>query len=267
MILIPEIPNQSVCISIMDLRIESYSTKNGVRHVIRDDLLYGGTKQRAGLNYIKATMTNKTTTLLYTSSYNGYGPVVCALVAKELGLKAIVILSLKAFGNSYNSTVTQAEQSTTVKKCRELGATVIYCITWHDLVQQGKTLSEDPAVYWIPLGFKDKIYVDYLITSLKSIVPPNIKRLWVVGGSGVLCLALSKILPSSTIFLVPVDLSSTSYGKLHSYVSPQSNVKIIKTLAQIIDTPYPTIKGYDSRAWDASVEYGKEGDYVWNVAE
>lgn len=208
--------------------------------------------------------------MLYTSSYNGYGPVATSLVAKELGLKCIVILGLKAFGKQKNSTREEAEQSSSVKKCRELGATVIFVDKWSELVLQGMKHQEDKSVYWIPLGFKDEnnLFEDILVESLSTLNPMQdaIKRLWVVGGSGVLARSLSRALPKTNILLVPVDSQGKSFDKLLLHVSSFKNITTFERKFPPQLTPYRTIKGYDSKAWDGAVICGKDGDYVWNVA-
>lgn len=239
---------------------------SGVRNVIRDDLLYAGTKQRVASQYIKNCLPIGIKNLLYTSSYNGYGHVVTAFVAQEIGIKCTVVLALKAFGSQHTSSIKDAEQSSSVKKCRELGATVIYANTWNQLVQLGQQISADPLVHWLPLGFKDDRFVDLLATNIRETMLIKPKRMWVVGGCGVLAKALSSAFPECHIFVVPVDIAGSSYHKLVSYIGSLVNVTIHKQSSQSLPCPYPTITGYDSKAWDASVKYGQDGDYVWNVA-
>jgi 1-aminocyclopropane-1-carboxylate deaminase/D-cysteine desulfhydrase-like pyridoxal-dependent ACC family enzyme len=255
----------------MDFKIETYPVKDsGVRYVIRDDYLYAGTKQRAVKQFIEQTMSPCTKTLLYTSSYNGYGPVATALAAGDLGLKCIVILCLKAFGKQTNSTKEEADKSSTVKKCRELRATVAYVDSWQKLNNQGMELQRDKTIYWIPLGFKDSknLFEDILFEQLSPLaeIHKPIKRLWVVGGSGVLARALSRALPDANILLVPVVLEGKSFEKLYNYVMEYDNISILSSIPSVKITPYPTIEGYDSKAWDSACSCGINEDYVWNVA-
>lgn len=253
----------------MDFRIVTYPVKgSGVRYVVRDDYLFGGTKSRVASKFVQTYLPEGTKTLLYSSSYNGYGPVVTALVAKELGLKCILVLSLKAFGKQKNSTREEAEQSTSVKKCHELGAIIIFVQTWFELNTKGKEFSCDKTIWWLPLGFKDERFENLLAEVLSPLaaLTKKINRIWVVGGTGLLSRALSKALPDADILLVPVDLEGKSYKKLHDHVSSYKKIKMLTKSICPKPTPYPTIQGYDSKAWDAAVIYGREGDYVFNVS-
>lgn len=250
----------------MDFHYETFKVGRGVRHVIRDDCLFAGTKQRVATEFLRRTLPGSVTTLLYTSSFNGYGPVATAYAAKELGLKCLLVLSLKAFGQARNSTVEEANKSTSVKKCRELGAKVTFASTWGDMNATAKQL-ESESVFWLPLGFKDNLFENLLSETFSPLQQLNPKRIWVVGGTGTLARALAKAFPSSTVFVVPTDKAGKSFPKLVDYVSSLKNVSVVTQSVPVLETPYPTVKGYDSKAWDAAVALGRSGDFVWNVAE
>ena len=249
----------------MDFYCESYQTHNGIRHVIRDDCLFAGTKQRVVVEFFRETLSPDVTTLLYSSSYNGYGPVATAFAARELGLKCILILSRKGFGKPKRSSRKEVNKSLTVLKCKQLGAKIIIVDNWFQLNLLAESLKSN-KIYWVPLGFKDPFF-EYLLTEeMKRLKKLRIKRIWVVGGTGILARSICNALPKATVFLVPTDKNSNSFPKLVDFVIPFERIKIITSDCPVLKTPYPTIQGYDSKAWDCSVELGEPGDFVWNVA-
>jgi len=245
-------------------------------HVFADHHINAGTKDRVSAKYISHCISNvmkrDIKCLLYTSSYNGFGPVACASGARSNGLDCTLVLCLKGFGHSKESTIDEANASLSVIRAREYGAKIFFAKTWQEMIHLGKKISEEENVWWLPLGFKDDLYVqmlaDELIEAVKATTFPSpVNRIFVVGGCGVIARVLSIVFPNTTIMLVPIIFGGQSYFKLKSYVSQSKNIQLINKHSPQVVSPYPSVINYDSRAWDSAVDIGISGDYVWNVAE
>jgi len=252
--------------------VETYEIKNKRLNVFADQHIYAGTKDRASGSYIKSLITKdpKIDTLMYTSSYNGFGSVACASAAKEHGLHCILVLCLKGFGHQNISSIAVADKSVSVVRARSYGAEVFYANTWKDMVIYAQKIIKDNII-WIPLGFKDDLYVSMMSQSIKTALqstslPEPVQRIFVVGGSGVIARILADVFQSAIIVVVPIIFYGQSFDKLKSYASMSKNITILDKHYVEKECPYETIKYYDSRAWDSAVSIGKNGDYVWNVA-
>ena len=258
---------------ISPIVIESYICQpSKILHVFADHHLYAGTKGRVCATYISNMLEKHPNTrcLLYTSSYNGFGPVACSLAAKENNLKCILVLCLKGFGHNSVSSIETANECISVRRSRENGADVYFASNWHEMNDIGGKLSTND-VLWMHLGFKDDLYVNMLTDNIKKSVsvtlfPSPIKRIFVVGGCGVIARVLSNVFPWTIIVLVPIIFKGSSFYKLKAYASLSKNIYILDRHSNVIKCPYPCVNNYDSRSWDAAVEFGQSGDYIWNVA-
>ena len=254
------------------LVIKDYAINGKVFHVVRDDLLVAGTKQRAASLFVKGLLADKPNikTLLYTAPYNGYGPVAAAHAANELGLKCKLVLALKAFGAERSTSLEDATNSPTVRKATKLGAEITFSPTWADLVIEGKRIAKDDTVFWLPLGFQGAEFVKALAESIKEaaggLAPP---RIWVAGGTGALATALATAFAQAEIHIVPASRDEKVVSKILKVIDDNglsARVHIAPEAPHVHGTPYPTVSGYDERAWDSAVQDGKSGDYIWNVA-
>jgi hypothetical protein len=232
--------------------------------VVADDHgLYAGTKQRGILPYFRALKLEKPwiSTVLYTGTPNGYGPVAAALGASLSGLRCHLVLSLQQMGGA-RLAESQADKAPAVQKARALGATIEYRGPWRDATARGKALSggSGGAVYWLPLGLKDSRFEAALARGLREAAPPGFaegKRIWVVGGVGAVANALAAAYPRAEVVVVPA-------GSLKKLTTRASIFK--GKAAPPTPTPYPTVVGYDSKAYDTAAVHGTPGDVVWNVA-
>ena len=258
------------------ITIKEYEYNGKTFKVIRDDLLEVGTKQRVAKNYctyLVAHSETPITHLLYTGTYNGFGPVALAWGANQINIKATVVLSLEPVGYGKKLTKELAELTKNVKLCRKYGAEVLFVNNWKEINQMGAKLSEQEGWYWVPLGFDDETFIRCLAYDLTKCINLdnqdeisnlNGSNIWMVGGSGTIARAYSLAYPNSTIYLIPAILKQIN--KLENKCKKYKNIKIIQHHSKKLITPYPTVENYDSIAWDTAVALGKTGDYILNVA-
>ena len=91
------------------------------------------------------------------------------------------------------------------------------------------------------------------------------KRIWLVAGSGTLLKSLRKVFPRSKFMVVQVGKKiwpDQMRVKDKLFVSPKKFWEKADPLP-----PYPSVSTYDAKLWEFVLKYGKNDDYVWNVAK
>lgn len=273
--------------------VKDYAVDGRTLRVVRDDLLTAGTKQRAAPEYLKEVLEGERAAgrvikrVVYTAPYNGYGPVAAAYAARANGVDCTLVLSLRPLGADKSSTRREAQRAKTVRKARRLGAQIEFASSWAALVRRGKGLEAEPGTLWLPLGLDDPRFSEILgekireawcaLGSCEPSAPP--KRMWLVGGSGALASAFHQAFPETQLLVVPavpegrprerIDRAVCAIcGMRDAPCSAKSSclVTVWDKKAKKARAPFPTVEGYDSKAWDAAVEYGEDGDFFWNVA-
>jgi 16S rRNA G966 N2-methylase RsmD len=255
------------------IRISSYTIKNKLLNVIRDDLLIGGTKTRASVLYLKQFLENnpKIKTLVYTGASNGYGQVA---VARSLDLlKSSIKFLIYSQNTKLNyvgkikSIVTSLYPNTTYVNVN-MGSKEIWKII-NDLISK-----KNSSTFEIPFGLGDDVFKNIFKQSLKSVLHDYvkvIKRLWIVGGSSTIFQVLYDILPNTKFHLVQVgkkilldnNYYSDSVSRVKLYVS---SYKLYEDIKQTdMNIPYPTVPSYDGKIWEFFDDF-ENGDFIWNVA-
>lgn len=258
------------------LVVEPHRSGKKTLHVVRDDLLTAGTKQRAAAAYIRGLVKDRpeVTTILYTAPYNGFGPVAAAFGAARLGLACRLVLLSRAFGVAAARALGPAEleRAETVRRARALGASVTFVATWAELVAAGREAERDPAVLWAPLGLLDERFIRLLAEQVADAAPPGLdlggRRVWVAGGTGALARAIAQAFPAARVVVVPASPSPRTLQKIRDVIAgePRVSLALRSPRSPGRPPPYPSIAGYDERAWAAAVADGDDGDLVWNVA-
>jgi hypothetical protein len=261
--------------------------KNGNKILaVRDDFLPIGTKGRAFPDIPKGIKK-----IIYTGSAIGYGPLLAAATAINKGLDCLLILDRHPPGLNKKLTIQQVMNLPTVILAKSFKANIKIVDGWDKLNKLAKAETDkSDANYWCPLGFLDKDYISKLSTSLKKAWNPdeNLKlqnnssmhknnNIYVIGGSGVIGASIAIAYSSMNIKIIPLNdkvknkLKSEKYNEIIEHFNI-NNLEIVEPIK--IDNnnyskynyPIPLTPGYDSKAWDYIVKYGKNGDILWNVA-
>jgi len=250
---------------------KEYKVNSKTLTVVQDDKLYAGTKQRAVVEYTKKLLADNTNidTLLYSGSFSGFGPLAAALGGNYCGINVELVLDLNPVGGGRRATKSQAHRYTPVIRAKELGANVRFVEDWGRLNRVAGKIATKPGVHWLPLGLDDDVFLEELTKAIKQALPdgmPHYKNIWVVGGVGLLARVLANVFPNSTINVVSASRSDRRRNKLSESLQSDDGRFVLHDHAPVSSVPYTTVKGYDSRAWDAAVACGDDGDLVWNVA-
>jgi cysteine synthase len=237
-------------------------TTMDIVHVIRDDFLVGGTKQRCLKEYLEIIPQKE---IIYAGPSSGYAQIALAYVGRMLG-KHITLFLQSTDGEltPLNTRATSYGARLNLIKA-DLTATTIAAQDY---------VNGRPKAVLLPYGFDNEVYEQFLVTALiKSLT--GIKeplRVWLVIGSGTLLKALAQVWPHTQFMAVRVgrniwyDTLSTSLQsrirvfdatKEYSFIQPIRSNK----------PPYSSIRNYDAKVWKYVSQYGLDGDYVWNVGK
>lgn len=243
-------------------------------HVIRDDNLTGGTKQRALALYINKFP--KTTEFLYISPPNGYAQIALAYIAKLLGKKATIVVSK------------QPKRTNLTQKAYEFGANIMEKSkpnTMKDLKPYAQAYVDklnrkynSNYIKIMPFGLDDPTYMKLLEDAIKEQLPQNMidnppKRMWLVAGSGTILRVLHNIFPDTFFNIVQVGkpiwddileqiTDSNNKPNYKLYIAPEKFWEEAKE-----QPPYPTVATYDAKLWQFVLQDAKPNDYIWNVGK
>jgi len=131
--------------------------------------------------------------------------------------------------------------------------------------------------YILPMGLNDdeNIMVNLLAKQIKKACKNTLLknddniRLWLVAGSGGICHALNIAFPKIKLFIL-----LTGHGKYKqnvlNWAKNKKNIFILKQKLNnnINDSQlyYDSVKNYDDLIFPYVKQFGKYGDFIWNVA-
>ncbi len=228
-------------------------------HVFRDDLLVGGTKQRALPAFIKKLHDQKYNSFIYAGPTEGMAQVALSLSAAIIPeTKAVLFinkirpmapLTLKAM--QFKPEIHEI-QGGYLAKLQELAA---------------KYHKDHPSSYLLEFGAANSQYIRLETKAIKKSLPANLqpKRIWLVAGSATLLNILYDIFPPPTKFMV-VQVGKTVWpdqldsARTTLFVSPERFGDTAKK-----QPPYPTVPWYDAKLWAFFLDHGCDQDYIWNV--
>jgi tRNA1(Val) A37 N6-methylase TrmN6 len=233
-------------------------------HVIRDDMLLAGTKQR-GFTYFTDTSVKKYNEFLYTSPYTGYAQIVLALCGAYYKKKITIFIEKKTprhpftnFALELNPKLNLIEISKPNLPFKEIR---IEADNYYEINNTKNNIKH------FKLGFDDKTFKKHLKKNIKKAWPKGIhpKRIWIVAGSGFIFTILAELFPNTFFNIIqtgktiwPDQLPTNS--KL--YIAPQKFYAKTDILP-----PYPSVATYDAKLWQFVLKHGKDNDYIWNVAK
>jgi hypothetical protein len=258
-------------------------------NIIQDGYLIAGTKQRVAKNFIKYILTKnkdrKIDTLLYAGTMNGFGPVACAYASYKLGLKSKVFL-----GGDYLQSNTRQ-----INTLLALDSEITICPTYREARKLEWKISNNPNKKWntlsnyyvVPLGLNDEEgkMINLLSKQIKkaskgTLLEEFIKadkkiRIWCVAGSGGIVASIRKAFPEAQLFIYLV-YNTGSYSKKVIEWASKNNIIIINYNKEFDNVNnyninnrkkyYSSVKNYDDLLWPYIKKYGKDNDFIWNVA-
>ena len=213
-------------------------------HVVRDDLIPGGTKQR-----VIPDLLSGADEFVYASPVYGYAQVALAHACKAMGKKATIFtakrkhphpLTIKAMKAGAKFVFIKPGYLSNVQsKCRQ------YC--------------EYSGATYLPFGLDNARFVD-AITEVARQVDFEPREVWTVAGSGVLSRALQKRWSKAKFFAVQIG-KEPKVGRAELLKAPEKFEADAK-----IKPPFPSASNYDAKAWRFIKQYAGGDALFWNVA-
>jgi hypothetical protein len=251
--------------------VEALRVPAGRVHVVRDDLLPGGTKQRAVIPYLVAKAARGSREMVYASPFCGYAQVALAAGCAAVGLRARVFCeedpSFPGLGRAHAFARRAAELGASVRILPSLPAAEE--AAWRHAHRAG---SEK-----IPLGFDCPLFHDLLVAAIDRELPRIVRRLespprrvWLPVGSGTLARAFHRVLPPG-ISLECVDVRVLPPGavqlerlrgipRLRLWPAPERFAEPAE-----LAPPVPSNTHYDAKLWRFITTQARDGDLWWNV--
>lgn len=237
----------------MPIQTKVYKFRDKSLTVIRDDLLPGGTKQRALYPYIKhINKSNQYNTFVYAGPTQGIAQLALGVVCKYLGLHAVMFYSGKP-----------TDITTRAINC---GVEMHVSESLHDAQQAAQQWCRDNGACLLPFGLHDSIFMGYLIGELRKVTANlKVERMWLIVGSGTLLKCLYHVFPTTYFMVVQVGkkIWPDQYdpARTRVFVAPQKfkNPTSLKP-------PYPSVLTYDAKIWQFVDRWAQSGDWIWNVA-
>jgi hypothetical protein len=209
--------------------------------VIREDLIEGGTKRRALLEWLPTLDANH---FSYTGSVFGYGAYALALTCQELEYEYSLYISKSKYKPKWS-----------------YGIAVNWCPPAPLSELERIAQEARPNAHFLEAGFPYEGFENALIKIFKE-NKPEASRIWTSVVSGTLVRAMAKAWPDIEIHAVccarhPGELPDS----VATYYAPEKYHQAAITLP-----PYPSASHTDAKIWQFLEEHGKKGDAIWNLA-
>lgn len=214
-------------------------------HVVRDDLLPGGTKRRA-----IHVLFNQNPEYVYASPVYGYAQLALAYAAKDYGKRATIFCAQRKTLHPLTN------------EAREAGAVVVQVpFGYMNVVRARATeyCAYHPGAVLLPFGLALEPFITALADVARELsIEP--REVWSVVGSGALTLALQQAWPEARFYGVQVGAVPKDVGKAKVFVAPERYEQDAK-----IRSPFPSSVNYDGKMWQFVKRYASSGALIWNV--
>ena len=235
--------------------------------IARDDLLEGGTKQRATIPYIQDCLSMGRQHFVYASPFSGFAQVALAHACQSLGTLCTIFCERDLNGEAHQFTV----------MAKSYGARIILCPSLGSAHEQSLDFCyNDSRKMLVPLGLNDELFRGHLRLNLAHHWQDLSSRyqfseLWLPVGSGTLLSVFKGIVGSETkIFAVNVNVLSEDDErirriKLDPKIHYIRHPKAFHAKSEV-NTPVASNEYYDSKVFEIFKSEASSGALWWNVA-
>ena len=254
----------------LPVHIDEIRTREHPVQVLRDDLLPGGSKQRAATPYLKVLLDKGFHRFVYASPFCGFAQVALAVASNELGAECTI------YCEEDKSAQVPGKLHPFAALASQHGATVLLVETLEEAHDRATTHAKLSGSYAIPLGFGDSCFRKLFETALADVwleiqrrsVRP-IQRVWVPVGSGTLARCLRKVIDVE-LCLVDVRVLPSEDPRLLELKMLQNTThfrssELFNEPCQTLP-PIPSNLHYDAKLWRWINEQSTAGDLWWNVS-
>lgn len=261
----------SPSITTKPVEISHFMVKSGYIAIVRDDMLEGGTKQRAAIPYLIKKSNQGITEVVYASPFSGFAQIAIAISCKQINVKATIFAErdktrTAKHPSSYTNFISNFSNVRLTDSLEEAEqAASAYA-------------NESCSRYKIPLGLNDPCYRQCLYKALLtqwrilcnklSYVP---EALWLPVGSGTLAETFREVVPPD-VKLICVDVGVLpAHDPRIKRVMQLPNSQYLKAPEQFVESvrncpPIPSNPFYDAKLWQFVAAKAGPHDVWWNVA-
>lgn len=256
------------------VEISKVKVNNKHLYIVRDDLLAGGTKQRAAAPMLRKLCKEGFDEFVYASPFCGFAQLALAITCHHLGINCTLFCEQD---RSPNTSKGRLHEFATLAKKYANRVFIEPNLGTAEEAARGYCHAKSSR-YLIPLGFQCEEYTNELKKALEiqwENICIKLERtpttLWLPVGSGTLSRTFRKVLPPSTkikcvnVNVLPKDDQRIS--ELDSIVGIELHHLPIPFIEPASDLPpVPSNKFYDAKLWDLIKREMSDGDVWWNVA-
>lgn len=221
-------------------RAESY-------HVLRDDIIAGGTKRRA-LNLLLQNITNEN--VYYAGTTMGHGALALAHACTDAGKTAHIFISGR-------------EEQDSIQKLRMAGAQVYVQPPHPTAVLYGMTQEQarNHNGISLPPAFDTPAFEAALVESLKDFDISLYSEIWTCAVTGTLTRALQRAFPVQMFKTVKVVKADCDLGPAQIFQAPEKYHQPAKA-----PPPYPACPYTDAKTWQFVKTQALPDALIWNTA-
>jgi len=233
-------------------------------HIVRDDLLEGGSKRRFVDRYMREEIKEGAEEFVYGGCpANGYAQLSLTLQANHYGKKAVFFMAKRSLDNLHPYQ----------KQALDYGADIRWVPNGMLQVTKARAREyfyEDPIRRRIlPLGLEEKrVFEDIrdLAKNIEIVYSIKISEIWSVGSSGTLTRGLQMAFPDKEVHCVSVGhkMAQHEIGRANLYLS---KYKFTQEVKEEDKPPFPSVPTYDAKAWSIMKEHAKPNALFWNVGK
>lgn len=268
--------------SLPDVVLDRLPLPEGRGHawVVRDDLLPGGTKQRAAVPLLTELGEQGCREIVYASPFAGFAQVALAISARATGLDC-VIFAERVPGSPQLPHVFS-------RLAAEHGATLLLADDLEDADRLARRFvtrrtrgSKARDSRQLPLGLDCPAFQVHLRDALARQVgvierttgplAGSGRRVFLPVGSGTLARAFRHVLPPRTaIEAIDVGVLAATDDRVAG-VGRLAGTRLRRTTERFrdpaeVEAPVPSNLHYDAKLWRWVRDEGRDGDLWWNVA-
>jgi hypothetical protein len=246
----------------------------GTVHVVRDDLLLGGTKQRAIAPFLMDQARKGFEEFVYASPPPGFAQVALASTCRQMGFRCTIFCDDLDVGGIPTATLHEFS-----RLAHSFGARIYTVPHLHQAERLAEEYcAEAPGRQKLPLGFASEDYTRYLKAEIgkqwQRIVSYLGKRppaMWIPVGSATLGNVFRDVLPEEvTIHGVDIRVLPETDDRLTG-LARRKNVVMYRApelFADPVEHPpkIPSNAFYDAKLWRFIEKEAEDGHIWWNVA-
>ena len=218
--------------------------RHGNFYIARDDLIDGGTKRRALLEWLPTLNAKE---FYYAGTVFGSGGWALAEACRDLGFFCHLLISkseyIPGWAEKFSDHIEWHEPSTVMQL--------------HEIALLKATRNDALA---LPLGFNDPGFEASMVKVFKAVdfTPPE---LWLPVVSGTLAKAACQVWPDPPIHAVCVAKNHDDLGNMKTYYAPEKYHRPANNMP-----PYPSHPYSDAKLWQFTSQFALKDALIWNTS-